>query len=287
MKEKDTRYKKYEALTFSLSKEVTRQYSTSFFSATQLFPSAVKEAIYSIYGFVRAADEIVDSFQGFDQKVLFDRFEEDYYFAREQGLSSNPIIHSFLVTVNRYNIDNKYVESFLSSMRSDLDKNIYSTKLETDQYIYGSADVVGLMCLKVFCDSNEQLFEKLLTPAMRLGSAFQKVNFLRDLREDMLHLGRIYFPDLSIASFDDNTKLKLVNDIEKDFSEALTGIKQLPSNSRLAVFTAYRYYKRLLEKISKTPASEIINRRIRVANADKMRLFTYSIIRNKFHLDED
>ncbi|MDD2328688.1 MAG: phytoene/squalene synthase family protein, partial [bacterium] len=200
----------YRKLSFDMSREVTRLYSTSFYSATQLFPHTVREAIHGIYGFVRLADEIVDTFHGHDQRALLDRFEADYDFAQEQGVSTNPVIHAFLTTVNRYHIDDAYIRAFLASMRADLDKKIYTTRLEADQYIYGSADVVGLMCLRVFCDGDEQLFGELVAPAMRLGSAFQKVNFLRDLRLDVMELGRIYFPGFTMEQFDEATKQDLI-----------------------------------------------------------------------------
>ena len=275
----------YRALSFGVSREVTRLYSTSFYSATQLFSPPVREAIHGIYGFVRLADEIVDSFHGHDQRALLDRFETDYNFAREQGVSTNPVIHAFLTTVNRYRIDDAYIRAFLASMRADLDKKFYTTRLEADQYIYGSADVVGLMCLRVFCDGDEQLFGELVASAMRLGSAFQKVNFLRDLRQDVLELGRVYFPGFTMEQFDEATKRELVRDIEADFAEALKGIRRLPDSSRLAVYTAYQYYMRLLGKIRETPAAELVTRRIRVHNAEKFRLLSGAVIKHKLKME--
>lgn len=275
----------YRALSFGVSREVTRLYSTSFYSATQLFSPPVREAIHGIYGFVRLADEIVDSFHGHDQRALLDRFETDYNFAREQGVSTNPVIQAFLLTVNRYRIDDAYIRAFLASMRADLDKKIYTTRLEADQYIYGSADVVGLMCLRVFCDGDDRLFGELVIPAMRLGSAFQKVNFLRDLRQDVLELGRVYFPGFTMEQFDEATKRELVRDIEADFAEALKGIRRLPDSSRLAVYTAYQYYMRLLGKIRETPAAELVTRRIRVHNAEKFRLLSGAVIKHKLKME--
>jgi len=275
----------YRALSFGVSREVTRLYSTSFYSATQLFSPPVREAIHGIYGFVRLADEIVDTFHGHDQRALLDRFEADYDFAQEQGVSTNPVIHAFLTTVNRYRIDDAYIRAFLASMRADLEKKIYTTRLEADQYIYGSADVVGLMCLRVFCDGDERLFGELVAPAMRLGSAFQKVNFLRDLRQDVLELGRVYFPGFTMEQFDEATKRELVRDIEADFAEALKGIRRLPDSSRLAVHTAYQYYMRLLGKIRETPAAELVTRRIRVPNAEKFRLLSGAVIKHKLHME--
>ncbi|NCB25535.1 MAG: phytoene/squalene synthase family protein [Bacteroidia bacterium] len=280
-----TGFWKYHDLSIEISRQVTRSYSTSFYSATQLFSPSVREAIYGIYGFVRLADEIVDSFHGHDQRAMLDRFEADYDFAREQGVSSNPVIHSFLIAVKRYGIEDAYIRAFLSSMRADLDKKVYATRVETDQYIYGSADVVGLMCLCVFCENNKTLFEELRLPAMRLGSAFQKVNFLRDLRQDVVELGRLYFPGFSMEQFNEQSKQELVRDIQADFTEALEGIRRLPDSSRLAVHTAYRYYSRLLDKIRDTPAQKLVSRRIRVPNAEKFRLLLGAIIKHKFHFE--
>lgn len=286
MKVRQTEFSKYRNLSFELSKKVTKHYSTSFYSATQLFSAPVREAIYGIYGFVRLADEIVDSFSGFDQRAILNRFESEYDFAREQGVCSNPVINSFLVTVNNYDIEDSYVRSFLESMRIDLDKKVYSSRQETDSYIYGSADVVGLMCLCVFCGDNKKLFEELKIPAMRLGSAFQKVNFLRDLQQDVNELGRVYFPGFSLEEFDEKVKKELVNNIQSDFDEAFKGIIRLPESSRLAVLTAYSYYLRLLDKIRNTPAKKIIARRIRVHNADKFRLLLNTMIKNKLHIEK-
>ncbi len=272
MFEKDKCINIYHNLSFDLSKKITQTYSTSFYSATRLFAPDTQKAIHSIYGFVRLADEIVDSFHGFDKKSLLDKFEEQYYESAKHNISYNPILHSFYLTVQKYQIPDEYIQAFLSSMRADLDKKRYTTQLETDKYIYGSADVVGLMCLKVFCQGNEELFQLLLTPAMRLGSAFQKVNFLRDLKEDYFLLGRVYFPNFSMENFDEEAKNKLIDEINTDFAEAYKGIRKLPRDSRLAVTIAYKYYLQLLKKIKKTPANEIISRRIRVSNFNKFLL---------------
>ena len=274
----------YRALCFEISKQVTKTYSTSFYAATQLFDADMRYAIHSIYGFVRMADEIVDSFHGFPQKTMLERFEQDYYFATEQGISVNPTLHSFLLTVKQYDIPDEYIQAFLNSMRADLEKKAYKTKLESDQYIYGSADVVGLMCLKVFCQNNESLFQSLREPAMRLGSAFQKVNFLRDLRDDVYLLGRTYFPDFSIEDFDEQVKERLVKEIEADFEASYAGIRQLPDNSRLAVTVAYKYYLSLLKKIRQTPASLLLSKRIRVDNFHKFALLSGAVIKNTLHL---
>ena|SRR5690554_3844610 len=285
MKVKQTELTRYNELSFEFSRKVTKHYSTSFYSATQLFSANIREAIYGIYGFVRFADEIVDSFHGCDQQAILYRFEADYDFAKEQGVSCNPVINAFLITVNKYGIEDSYVRSFLESMKSDLDKKVYKSRQETDKYIYGSADVVGLMCLCVFCGDDKKLFEELKTPAMKLGSAFQKVNFLRDLRQDVVELGRVYFPGFSMEEFDDKKKHELVRDIQSDFDEAYKGIIKLPESSRLAVLTAYRYYVRLLDKIESTPAKKLISRRIRVPNAEKFRLLLDTMIKNKFYTE--
>lgn len=274
----------YQRLCFKLSKQLTKAYSTSFYSATSLFGKETREAIHGIYGFVRLADEIVDTFHGFDKKSLLDKFEADYYSAHKQGISINPILHSFLLTVKKYDIPQEYIAEFLSSMRADLDKKVYKSKSEMNEYIYGSADVVGLMCLKVFCGKNQNLFQSLFVPAMRLGSAFQKVNFLRDMQQDMQVLGRNYFPNVSLENFDEKSKNELVEDIQNDFDEAYLGIRKLPDDSRLAVMVAYKYYLTLLKKIKKTPADELISKRIRVSDFQKMLLLSAALIRHKLKM---
>ncbi|MDD4545092.1 MAG: phytoene/squalene synthase family protein [Bacteroidales bacterium] len=281
MKEKENCIGKYNDLAFKLSKETTKQYSTSFYSASKFFDSQTRTAIHSVYGFVRLADEIVDSFHDYDKKTLLDKFEEEYSLSCELGISTNPILHSFLITVKEYNIPKEYIDNFLRSMRYDLEKKEYKTKEEAKDYIYGSADVVGLMCLKIFCRNNNELFDKLYNPAMRLGSAFQKVNFLRDLKEDVLSLGRTYFADFNIEKFDEETKLELIKEIEEDFYEAKLGIKDLPEGSQLAVIIAYKYYLRLLKKIKQTPAEKVIEKRIRVNDFNKLILLINTIIKYK------
>lgn len=281
MKEKENCIEKYNDLAFKLSKETTKKYSTSFYSSSKFFDTQTRKAIHSVYGFVRLADEIVDTFHDYDKKSLLDNFEKDYFLAYKEGISINPILHSFQTTVRKYNIPNEYIENFLSSMRADLDKKEYKTKSEVKNYIYGSADVVGLICLRVFCQNDEDLFKKLYSPAMSLGSAFQKVNFLRDLKEDILSLGRTYFPDFNIETFDKNAKEKLVKEIEEDFFKAEKGINQLPESSKLPVIIAYKYYLRLLKKIKYSPANKIIEKRIRVNNFNKLILLSSTIIKYK------
>ena len=276
----------YDDLSFLLSEQITQKYSTSFHSATTLFSDETRKAIQSIYGFVRLADEIVDTFHGTDKAYLLEKFETDYYDAFKQGISLNPLLHSFQLTVKKYGIDDAYIQDFLGSMKADLQKKEYTSQSEINDYIYGSADVVGLMCLRVFCKGDLQLFQSLVVPAMRLGSAFQKVNFLRDLREDIRELGRSYFPEVNLNKTpDEETKALLVKDIEKDFETAFAGIRRLPYDSRLAVMVAYRYYRQLLKKIKKTPAAELLNRRIRVSNVNKAGLFILSVIRHKLNLE--
>ncbi|MFN8255981.1 MAG: phytoene/squalene synthase family protein [Bacteroidales bacterium] len=269
--------KLYHKSAFKISRLITKSYSTSFSFATSLFEKEMREAIYSIYGFVRFADEIVDTFHGYDKNYLLDKFEKDYYEAFNHGISLNPILHSFQITVKKYNISDEHIRAFLNSMKFDLEKKEYTTKREADQYIYGSADVVGLMCLKVFCNGNEQLYASLVKPAMKLGSAFQKVNFLRDLKHDTQMLDRRYFPEVSAKSLDDESKDVIIRDIENDFRLAYQGIKQLPGRSKLAVLLAYYYYRILLNKIKCSPASKVMESRIRISNAQKMGLLLKAV----------
>lgn len=260
----------YDQTSFKTSKIVTENYSTSFSYATRLLEKNRREAIYAIYGFVRFADEIVDTFHEWDKENLLDKFEEDLNQALKQGISLNPVLHSFQLVVRQYKIPGEYINAFLASMRSDLSKKEYKTKLEANTYIYGSADVVGLMCLRVFCDGDEELFQNLKHPAMKLGSAFQKVNFLRDIKNDVEHLGRTYFPRINGFGFNETTKKQIIEEIEQDFHEAYQGIKKLPNDSKLAVLLAYYYFRNLLRKLENTPANEILNRRIRISNARKI-----------------
>ena len=275
----------YEDLSFLLSQQITRKYSTSFHSATTLFSNETRKAIQSIYGFVRLADEIVDTFHGTDKEYLLEKFESDYYDSYKQGISLNPLLHSFQLTVKKYAIDDDYIQDFLSSMKADLQKKEYKSQSEINDYIYGSADVVGLMCLRVFCKGDLTLFQSLVVPAMRLGSAFQKVNFLRDIKEDIQQLGRFYFPQVSVNKMDEDTKAELVKDIEKDFEVAYSGIRRLPADSRLAVIVAYKYYRRLLRKIKQTPATELMSKRIRVSDGRKFWLLITSVVKHKLNLE--
>lgn len=263
----------FDQTAYKTSKLITENYSTSFSYATSLLEKKHREAIYAIYGFVRFADEIVDSFHDWNKKVLLEKFEQDLNLALEMGISLNPVLHSFQLTVKKYNIPDKYIRAFLTSMKFDLDKKQYKTKIEADEYIYGSADVVGLMCLKVFCDGSDEKFEELKKPAMKLGSAFQKVNFLRDIQNDVQNLGRTYFPQLSGNNFNETTKKQIIDEIKADFNDAYLGIKMLPYDSKMAVFLAYCYYKNLLKKIENTGFERILENRIRISNFKKLMIF--------------
>ena len=274
----------FDSVSSDCSKIVTNSYSTSFSLATRMLSTSIRTHIYNIYGFVRFADEIVDSFHAYNKMELFNRFEESLYLAISNKISLNPILNSFQMTVNLYDIDIDYIKSFMTSMRWDLSKKTYKTEKEYKDYIYGSADVVGLMCLKVFVKGDMKLFDKLKKPAMHLGSAFQKVNFLRDLKSDTENLNRLYFPDVNIDSFDEYSKSKIINEIKEDFKQGKTGIFQLPNESKFGVYTAYKYYLRLLKKLKKTPSTEIKSKRIRVANYQKADVLARSFIRYQFNL---
>ncbi len=274
----------YDQVSFKVSKLVTRTYSTSFSIAVSFLDVQIQNAIYSIYGFVRLADEIVDTFLGHDKEILLDKFEADYYEALRCGISLNLVLHSFQLTVKRYQISDDLIQAFMSSMRSDITKTTYTSKSEIDQYIYGSADVVGLMCLAVFTDGNTDRYEALKEPAMRLGSAFQKVNFLRDLRSDTEYLERQYFPEMGNGNFNDQIKAEIIKDIEKDFFSARKGISELPQNAKLAVLIAFYYYQRLVKKIKYTSAAKILTGRIRISGGMKMALLVKAIVVHKLRM---
>ena len=263
---------------------ITKKYSTSFSIAVRLLAPDIRQAIYNIYGFVRVADEIVDSFEGYPKEELLNRFEEEYQYAIETGISTNPVINAFQKTVKEYNIEAKLVESFLKSMRADLNKQVYENQEEIDEYIYGSADVVGLMCLKVFVKGDQEKYLNLKKPAMKLGSAFQKVNFLRDLNEDFENLNRSYFPNINPNKLSETDKKKVLTEIKKDFEEAYVGIVKLPKEAKLAVYVAYKYYSNLLYKIEKTPSAILKEKRIRVSNPKKMYLLIVSYFNFKLKM---
>ena len=274
----------FDEVSYSCSENVTKTYSTSFSLATRLLSENIRKDIYNIYGFVRFADEIVDSFHDYNKTELFNDFSDDLEKALVNKIHLNPILNSFQHTFHKYNIDKDLVNSFMKSMRMDLTKKKYSTVKEYKEYIYGSADVVGLMCLKVFVQGDRKLYNKLKNNAMKLGSAFQKVNFLRDLKADKEDLNRTYFPNTKFEKLNESEKNEIINEIENDFKDGLEGIKKLPLDAKFGVFMAYRYYNQLLKKLKKTPATEIINRRIRVPNLKKIELLTRSYVKYQLNL---
>lgn len=273
----------FDLVSKDCSKIVTKTYSTSFSMATKMLSSSIRQDIYNIYGFVRLADEIVDSFHDYPKKELFAKFESDLEIALRNKISLNPILNAFQYTYHKCNLDRELVDAFMGSMRQDLHKSTYKTVEEYKNYIYGSADVVGLMCLRVFVKGNQEEYNGLKDFAMALGSAFQKVNFLRDLKSDYEGLNRTYFPNTDLENLDEVAKQQIIDDIEKDFSEGLKGIKMLPLEAKFGVFMAYRYYNQLLKKLKQTPALEIKNTRIRVPNYKKIELLTRSYV--KYHLN--
>ena len=276
--------KLFDSVSEDCSKSVTQSYSTSFSMATKMIHSSIRNHIYNIYGFVRFADEIVDSFHEYPKEELLNRFEEDLYYSLENKISLNPILNSFQNTVDEFSIDHKLIASFLKSMRWDLEKKVYNTEKDYKDYIYGSADVVGLMCLKVFVKGSSPKYKELKPAAMALGSAFQKVNFLRDLKNDFYELDRTYFPNVNFNNFDEGSKQAIIKEIEKDFDYALTGILKLPKEAQFGVYTAYKYYAKLLEKLKRTPSLNIQNTRIRVPNYQKITVFARSYLKYRLNL---
>lgn len=274
----------FDNVSFECSKKVTKTYSTSFSSAVKMLAPSIRQDIYNIYGFVRFADEIVDSFHDYDKETLFNQFENDLALALSQKISLNPILNSFQSTVNKYNIPNELIAAFMKSMKLDLVKSKYATVEEYNEYIYGSADVVGLMCLKVFVDGNTAKYDALKDSAMRLGSAFQKVNFLRDLKADFEDLSRTYFPNTDLNQLDEKSKQEIIADIESDFEAAFIGIKNLPIEAKFGVYTAYRYYKKLLKKLQQTPSLEIKNSRIRVSDYQKVQLLARCYVKYRLNI---
>lgn len=262
----------FDNISFECSKNVTKAYSTSFSSAVKMLSPAIRQDIYNIYGFVRFADEIVDTFHDYDKEELFNRFEKDLNISIKEKISLNPVLNAFQYTANKYDIGSELINAFMDSMRQDLVKKTYDSFEEYNQYIYGSADVVGLMCLKVFTAGNTEKYEDLKYNAMKLGSAFQKVNFLRDLKADMEGLERNYFPILNVAKMDDDVKAAIIDEIEDDLREGYKGILKLPAEAKFGVYTAYIYYKMLLKKIKNTPPMEIQSKRIRVPDYQKVGL---------------
>ncbi len=274
----------FDTVSKDCSRMITQTYSTSFSMATKMLSNSIRQDIYNIYGFVRLADEIVDSFHDYDKEALFVQFEADLESALVNKISLNPILNSFQETYHTYALEKDMVDAFMNSMRQDLHKTVYHTEEEYKNYIYGSADVVGLMCLKVFVNGDTEQYNTLKQTAMALGSAFQKVNFLRDLKADHDQLNRTYFPNTDLNNLDELSKQSIIDDIENDFSEGLKGIKQLPLDAKFGVFMAYRYYNQLLKKLKTTPALEIKSTRIRVPDYKKVELLTRSYVKYQLNL---
>ncbi len=274
----------FDTVSYSCSKTVTNSYSTSFSLASKMLSDSIRQDIYNIYGFVRFADEIVDTFHDYNKEELFNDFETEMYKAIKNKISLNPILNSFQQTVHQYNIQPELYEAFMKSMRLDLHKTKYLTDQEYKDYIYGSADVVGLMCLKVFVNGDEAKYNELRQSAMHLGSAFQKVNFLRDLKADYEDLDRTYFPNTDLRQLDEESKLRIIKEIEEDFDKGLTGILKLPVEAKFGVYTAFIYYRKLLNKLKKTPSLEIKNTRIRVPNYQKFGLLAKSYFDYRLNL---
>ncbi|GAB3706374.1 phytoene/squalene synthase family protein [Spirosoma flavus] len=273
----------FNTTAMECSKLVTERYSTSFTLGIKTLDRKFHMPIYAIYGFVRYADEIVDTFYEHDQKNLLERFRHDTYQAIEEGISMNPILHSFQLIVREYKIEHELIESFLKSMEMDLYQQQYDAD-GYDEYIYGSAEVVGLMCLRVFCEGDKAEFDRLCGPARKLGSAFQKVNFLRDLKSDFVDRGRTYFPGIDFKDFCSDTKQHIEADIQQDFDEAYIGIMNLPRGARMGVYLAYMYYQTLFNKIKRLPASRIQNERIRVPNPQKIALLAQTYLKYRLNV---
>ncbi len=265
------------------SQLVTNNYSTSFSLGIKMFKKEFRDPIYAIYGFVRFADEIVDTFHQYDKRELIEEFRRDTFTAVKRGISLNPILHSFQAVVRTYNIDMSLVDAFLKSMEMDLDKLTFS-KQEYDDYIYGSAEVIGLMCLRIFVEGDNEAYNKLEYTAKMLGSAFQKVNFLRDIQSDYQERGRVYFPGVRYAQFNCDQKKTIELEIEEEFKIALEGIKELPRGARLGVYLAFRYYKKLLKRLKKYSATEVLEQRVRVSDFNKFLLLVFSSFKYQLRL---
>ena len=273
----------FDDVSYKCSKITTKTYSTSFSFGILALHKSIRKSIYNIYGFVRFADEIVDSFHDYDKSKLFNKYKADAFLAIDDKISLNPILNSFQETVNAYSIDLSLINNFLDSMEMDLSKKSYNKENYND-YIHGSAEVVGLMCLKVFVNGDDLLYNKLKPSAMSLGSAFQKINFLRDANVDCSLLGRSYFPGVQMNSFSQEDKLKIEKDIEKDFKDALVGIKMLPDSAKGGVYLSYLYYYHLFSKIKFLPSSRVLEERIRIPNTEKMFLMLKAIFKNELNL---
>jgi phytoene/squalene synthetase len=272
----------FDDLSVKVSKMTTEAYSTSFSLGIYFLNSRLRNAIYSVYGFVRVADEIVDSFEGFSRQHLLAKFKEETFESIESRISVNPILNSFQHAVHQYHIDPELITTFLKSMEMDLGK-VHYTNEKYQQYILGSAEVVGLMCLYIFTEGDQKMYDELRPFAMKLGAAFQKVNFLRDMKQDYQTLGRSYFPGVNMNDFSISAKKQIEEEIEKDFRMALIGIKKLPRSSKGGVYLAYMYYRSLFNKIKKLPAHKILNERVRINNGRKFGLMLNSLVINKMN----
>ena len=273
----------FDNVSIRCSRLTTKAYSTSFSLGIRCLEKSLRDPIYAIYGFVRFADEIVDTFHGYNKADLLQRFSDETYTAIEDRISLNPILNAFQSAVNEYKIDRELIDRFLKSMEMDLHRETYD-EAAFKEYILGSAEVVGLMCLRVFCKGDLKSYERLQPYAMSLGSAFQKINFLRDLNADYLGLGRVYFPGIEMQNFDDATKKLIEASIYKDFEHAYLGIKQLPRGARLGVYIAYVYYLALFKKIRNTPSHKVLEARIRIPNPHKAQLLAYSYFKHQLNL---
>jgi len=273
----------YKDTCLECSKVITRNYSTSFTLGIRTLAKRMHLPVYAIYGFVRYADEIVDTFHAFDKAALLNQFERDTYEAIQLGISLNPVLQAFQSVVNEYKIEHELIDAFLKSMRMDLHHSAYSPDMY-EAYIYGSAEVVGLMCLRVFCEGDEELYYKLRESGRSLGKAFQKVNFLRDMRSDYEDRGRVYFPGVDFQDFNEAAKAEIEADIRKDFAHAYTGIKQLPEGARSGVYLAYKYYVKLFEKISKMPPKRILQERIRIPDSRKIAILASTYMQQQLSL---
>ncbi|RZK49742.1 MAG: phytoene/squalene synthase family protein [Pedobacter sp.] len=270
----------FDELAHEVSRRTTNKYSTSFSLGILALKLSIRQGVYAVYGYVRLADEIVDSFHGYDKAKLLKRLKVETYQAIEEGISLNPIMQAFQETVNRYQIDTDLIDQFLHSMEMDLHKVDYNSERYAE-YIFGSAEVVGLMCLQIFTEGNKEQYNRLKPYAMKLGSAFQKVNFLRDLKDDYQLLGRTYFPNIDMGYFDNQVKQEIEQEIAAEFKDALVGIKQLPPSSKFGVYLAYKYYLSLFKAIKSKSSDEILNNRIRIPNAKKAFVAVKSYIRYK------
>jgi len=272
--------KLFDETSIAMSRRLALNYSTSFSLGIRLLSKECRWAIFSIYGLVRVADEIVDTFHGYNKEQMLMDFKSQTYRAMEEGISTNPVLHAFQLAANQYGVGKELIEPFFNSMEEDLDTSSHNAQ-SYSEYIYGSAEVVGLMCLKVFCNGNDQQYNDLVPFARSLGAAFQKVNFLRDIRSDVEERGRVYFPGVDFNHFSDSDKYAIIQDVKNDFAHSYQGIVQLPVGCRLGVYTAYIYYLKLLEKIERTTAVDILESRVRIPNTQKIALLAQSFVKEK------